>query len=80
MASNAIEENRKGKTGMSQTVRYGKVRASQDPDHGDRETRFKGAGVYFGSNFPLSATKEGDVFQRIDVTCRTRTVHGAVVK
>jgi hypothetical protein len=36
---------------MSQTVRYARVRAMQDPDCGENET-FKDAGIYQGSNIP----------------------------
>lgn len=42
----------KGRDEMAQTVKYAKVRATQDPDRGDAYGAHGGAGVYFGTNVP----------------------------
>lgn len=57
---------------MIQTVKYARHRAAQDPDHGDPQNDFQGAGVYFGTNLPREIGPAG-------AAGRERATRGACV-
>lgn len=62
---------------MSQTVKFGRVRAAADPDLGDSDA-YNDAGVYFGSNIPylILATRLKPGQRAMQRTTRGACVNG----
>lgn len=52
-----------------QTVKFGKLRAENDPDRGDASVGRKGCGVHYGVNLPR---RKGWELGPYDPTCNTR--------
>lgn len=65
---------------MSQTVKYARVRATQDPDHGDENGLYGGAGVFFGTNVSPSVLYGKDAPLSAALVGRVKTSRGACAR
>lgn len=62
---------------MTQTVKFGKVRAAQDPDRIDGEPGRDGIGIYTGLNIPGRAFRGVHYTDPTGMHKRTKHTHGA---